>query len=66
MSRLLITFGIVLVVVGLAWPLLAQLGWGRLPGDIRVERAGFTLYIPLMSSLIVSAVISPILWLLRK
>jgi hypothetical protein len=66
MSRLLITFGIVLVVVGLAWPLLAQLGWGRLPGDIRVERAGFTLYIPLMSSLIVSAVISLILWLLRK
>lgn len=66
MSRLLITFGIVLVVVGLAWPLLAQLGLGRLPGDIRIEREGFTLYIPLMSSLIVSAVISLILWLLRK
>ncbi len=66
MSRLLITFGIVLVVAGLAWPLLAQLGLGRLPGDIRIEREGFTLYIPLMSSLIVSAVISLILWLLRK
>jgi hypothetical protein len=46
--------------------LLAKLGLGNLPGDIRVERDDFTLYIPLTSGLIVSAVISLILWLLHK
>jgi hypothetical protein len=66
MSRLLITLGIILVVVGLAWPLLAKLGFGRLPGDIRIERDDFTLFIPLTSGLIVSVVVSLILWLLHK
>jgi hypothetical protein len=66
MARFLIIFGVILVVAGLAWPLLAQLGLGRLPGDIRIERNGFTIFIPLTSCLIVSAAISLILWLLRK
>ena len=66
MSRLLITLGIILVAVGLAWPLLAKLGLGHLPGDIRIERDDFTLFIPLTSGLILSAVISLILWLLHK
>jgi hypothetical protein len=66
MPRFLIIFGIILVVAGLAWPWLAQLGLGRLPGDIRIERNGFTFFVPLTSCLIVSAVISLILWLLRK
>jgi hypothetical protein len=66
MARFLILFGIMLVVAGLAWPWLTQLGLGRLPGDIRIERDGFTIIVPLMSCLIVSAVISLILWLLGK
>lgn len=66
MPRLLLTLGILLVAAGLAWPLLAKLGLGRLPGDIRIERDGFTIFIPLTSGLIVSAAISLILWLLRK
>jgi Protein of unknown function (DUF2905) len=66
MSRILITLGVILVLAGLAWPLLAKLGFGRLPGDIRIERDGFTLFVPLTSGLIVSVVISLILWLLRK
>jgi hypothetical protein len=66
MSRLLITLGIIIVAVGLLWPLLAKLGLGNLPGDIRIERDDFTLYIPLTSGLIVSAVVSLILWLLHK
>ena len=40
MAKWLITLGIVLVVLGLAWPLLAKLGLGSLPGDIRYERKG--------------------------
>ena len=66
MSRFLITLGIILVVAGLAWPLLAKLGLGRLPGDIHIERDGFEIFIPLTSGLIASAAISLILWLLRK
>jgi len=66
MSRLLIALGVILVVAGLAWPLLARLGFGRLPGDFRIEREGFTFYFPLTSGLIVSLVVSLILWLFRK
>jgi hypothetical protein len=66
MSRFLITLGVVLVVVGFAWPLLAKLGLGRLPGDIHIEREGFSFYFPITTALLVSAIISLILWLLRK
>lgn len=66
MPRFLLTLGVVLILAGLAWPLLAKLGLGRLPGDIRIERDGFTIFVPLTSGLLVSAVISLILWLLRK
>ena len=66
MARLLVTLGIVLVIVGLAWPWIARLGLGRLPGDFRFERDGFSFYLPLTSGLIVSAVLSLVLWLLRK
>ena len=43
MSRALIIFGIVLIAIGLLWPLISKLGLGRLPGDIVIERANFTL-----------------------
>jgi ribose/xylose/arabinose/galactoside ABC-type transport system permease subunit len=66
MARFLITLGIILVVVGLAWPWLGKLGLGRLPGDIHVEREGFSFFFPITTGLVVSAVISLILWLLRK
>ena len=66
MSRLLIVLGAILVVAGLAWPLLTRLGFGRLPGDFHIEREGFTFYFPLASGLIVSLIVSLILWLLRK
>jgi hypothetical protein len=65
-SRFLIVAGLVLVVAGLAWPFVSKLGLGRLPGDFHIEREGFSLYLPLTTGLIVSAVISLILWLLRK
>ena len=66
MGRFFVTLGIVLVVIGIAWPWLTKLGFGRLPGDFRFEREGFTFYLPLTSGLIVSALLSLILWLLRK
>jgi Protein of unknown function (DUF2905) len=65
-ARFLITLGVILVVAGLAWPLLAKLGLGRLPGDIRIERDGFTFFFPITSGLIASILLSLIVWLLRK
>jgi Protein of unknown function (DUF2905) len=66
MSRWLILLGITLVVAGLLWPVIAKLGLGRLPGDIVIERRGFTFYFPVTTSILISAVISLVLWLLRK
>jgi hypothetical protein len=66
MQRFLILLGAVLVVAGLAWPWLAKLGLGRLPGDIHIEREGFSFYFPLMTCLVVSAVLTLLLWLFRK
>ena len=65
-GRLLIILGIVLMVLGVLWPLIARLGLGRLPGDIVIERENFRLYIPIMTSLIVSIVLSVILWLINR
>jgi DUF2905 family protein len=70
MGRWLILFGIVLVILGIAWPWLAKLGLGRLPGDFYIEREGFSFYFPLTTSLIVSILLSLLLslllWLLRR
>jgi hypothetical protein len=66
MGRWLIVFGVVLIVTGLLWPVLQKLGLGRLPGDIIVERENFRLYFPIMTSLIVSVVLSLILWFLNR
>ena len=66
MSRTLIIFGLVLPVAGVAWPLIDRLGLGPLPGDIAIERSGFSLYFPLMTSFIISVVLSVILWLVNR
>jgi hypothetical protein len=69
-QRFLIIAGIVCVVLGLSWPWLARAGWwrwiGRLPGDLHFEREGFSFHFPLMTSIVLSIVISLIVWFLRK
>jgi len=62
MQRLLILIGLILLVVGLAWPWLSKLPLGRLPGDIIVERENFRLYFPIATGLLVSLVLSVLLW----
>jgi hypothetical protein len=66
MSRTLIAIGLLLVAAGLLWPLLGRLGLGRLPGDIVIERDNFTFYAPLGTGLVLSLVISAVLWLLNR
>ncbi len=65
-QRMLVVVGLAIVGVGLAWPVLMRLGIGRLPGDILIRRGGFTLYAPLMTCLVVSAVLTLALWLMRR
>lgn len=66
MARSLIIIGIVLVIIGLAWPLIQKLGLGRLPGDISIESENVRFYFPLMTTLIISIAISLLLWFFRK
>jgi hypothetical protein len=66
LSRFLIILGLVLLATGLLWPFLARLGLGRLPGDIVIRREGFTLYLPIMTSLLLSLVLSLAVWFLRR
>lgn len=60
--RLLVTIGLLLVILGLAWPLLSKLGLGRLPGDLAIEREHFRFYFPLTTLLLVNLAI----WLLMR
>ena len=66
MSRTLIVLGVVLIAAGLLWPMAQKLGLGRLPGDIVVEREHFRFYFPILTSILVSVVLSLILWLLNR
>lgn len=65
-GKLLVTAGVILLAAGLLWPWLSKLGLGRLPGDIAIKRDGFSFYFPLTTSILVSVVLSLILWLLRR
>jgi hypothetical protein len=63
---LLVILGVILVLIGLAvsW---GAFGWfGRLPGDIRIERESARVYIPLVSMLVISVVLSLLLYLIRR
>lgn len=66
MSRWLITIGIILIVAGVLLPWLQRMGLGRLPGDFVIERLNFSIYIPLGSSILISVVLSALLWLINK
>ena len=65
-AKFVILIGILTVAVGLAWLLAERFGLGRLPGDIVIERDGFRLYIPVMTSIIVSVALTLLLWLIGR
>jgi len=66
MQRLLIAIGLALVLAGIAWPLLARIGLGRLPGDIMIQRGSTSFYFPLVTCIIVSIVLSALMWLFNR
>lgn len=66
MQRTLILIGLALLVIGLAWPWLGKLPLGRLPGDIVIDRPSFRLYLPITTMILVSALLSLLMWLFRR
>lgn len=66
MQRVLIVLGLVLAAAGLAWPWLRRLPLGRLPGDINIVRNGVSFHLPIVSCVVVSVLLSILLWILRR
>ena len=65
MQKALILIGLAIIVLGLAWPWLGSLPFGRLPGDITIERENFRFYFPLATMIVISLLVSLVLWLFR-
>lgn len=66
MQKTLLVLGGLLLLTGLLWPFLKASGLGRLPGDIVIQRPGFSLFFPLTTSLLLSAGLSLVIWLVRR
>ena len=65
-GRYLIVAGLILVVIGTLMTFGAMHWLGRLPGDVRVERPGFKLFIPITTCILLSILISVVLYLVSK
>lgn len=66
MGKVLIIAGLVLIAVGIAWVAGERLGLGRLPGDIVIEREGMRIYVPIVTSILISIILSVVLWLFSR
>ena len=66
MQKTLIVIGIVVVAIGLLWPWLGKIPLGRLPGDLVINRPNLKIYIPITTMVLISIIISVVLWILRK
>ena len=66
MQRALILLGLAILAVGLLWPWIRRLGLGRLPGDIRIQTEHGVFYFPIVTCLVLSIVVSILLWFFRR
>jgi hypothetical protein len=66
MSRTLIVIGLCIVVVGLLWPWLSKLPFGQLPGDIAIRRENASFYFPITTMILISVLLSALLWLFNR
>lgn len=65
-QKYLLLIGAIIILAGLFWPWLSKLPVGKLPGDIFIDKPNFKLYIPVATMLIISILISLVVWLFRK
>lgn len=66
MSRILIALGALLILAGLGWSWVKRLPLFRLPGDIVISRPGFQFFFPITTMLLISLVVSILLWIFRR
>jgi uncharacterized membrane-anchored protein len=66
MQRILIIIGIVLIAMGLGWRWLARIPFGRLPGDINIARDGFSFHFPIVTCIVISVVLTILIWLFKR
>ena len=66
MQKAFIIGGVLLVIIGILWPWLAKLPIGRLPGDIIISKPELKVYIPITTMVLISVIVSVILWLIKK
>jgi hypothetical protein len=66
MNRALIVIGVVLVLIGVFWRQVSALPFFRLPGDIVFERPGLKFFFPITTMIVISVVLTLILWLFRR
>ncbi len=65
-QRFLIGLGLLILIVGIAWPILSRSGLGRLPGDIMIQRGSTMFYFPLVTCIVISVVLSALFWLFNR
>jgi hypothetical protein len=66
MQRFLIGLGLVILLAGISWPVLSRIGIGRLPGDIFIQRGGTSFYFPIVTCIVLSIVLSALMWLFNR
>ena len=67
LGKVLIGFGLLIVLLGVVLVVAGRVPWlGRLPGDIYVRRGNWAFYFPLATSLIVSALVTLVFWILNR
>jgi hypothetical protein len=65
-QKILIAAGILILIIGFLWPWIVKLPIGKLPGDIVVDKPNFKFFFPITSMILVSVIISLIIWLIKK
>jgi hypothetical protein len=67
LGKLLILVGVFIIVIGILFLIGEKIPWiGRLPGDFIIKRDKFTFYFPLATSILISIILTLVLWFLRK
>lgn len=66
MNRFLILVGVLCLIAGFGWRWFARIPFGRLPGDINIVRGGFSFHFPIVTCVVISAVVSALIWFLRR
>lgn len=66
MGRSLLVIGLAIAAVGLLWPWLARIGLGRLPGNVYIRGAHGSFYFPIATCILISLVLSFVLWLINR